>query len=72
VRAEFGVPEDRHLIQAVGLGFLGVDERPRQSVNSVSRRLLAEMVHRNGWSPEHGRSIVWSALWTTTSQLVSW
>jgi nitroreductase len=45
----FDVPRDRNLIAAVGLGYAGVDENPRGSVFSRTRRPLAEMVHRNRW-----------------------
>ena len=44
-----GVPDDRQLIGVVGLGHEGVDERPRGSAYSLSRRPLDEMVHRNRW-----------------------
>jgi nitroreductase len=46
---EFGVPADRKLIAAIGLGFPGVDENPRGSAFTRSRRPLDEMVHRNRW-----------------------
>ena len=49
VRRELGVPDDRQLIGVVGLGHEGVDERPRGSAYSLSRRPLEEMVHRNRW-----------------------
>lgn len=49
VHAAFGIPDDRNLIGVVGLGHPGVDESPRGSVHSLSRRPLAEMIHRNGW-----------------------
>ena len=45
----FAVPPDRNLIAAVGLGYAGVDENPRGSVYSRTRRPLDAMVHRNGW-----------------------
>jgi nitroreductase len=45
----FDVPADRNLIAAVGLGYAGLDESPRGSAYSRSRRPLAEIVHRNGW-----------------------
>jgi nitroreductase len=45
----FDVPRDRNLIAAVGLGYAGVDENPRGSAFSRTRRPLAEMVHRNRW-----------------------
>ena len=45
----FDVPPDRNLIAAVGLGYAGLDENPRGSAFSRSRRPLAEMVHRNRW-----------------------
>ena len=49
VRAEFGIPDDRGLIGVVGLGYPGVDTAPKGSAYSLSRRPLAEMIHRNGW-----------------------
>jgi nitroreductase len=49
LRQELGVPDDRQLIGVVGLGYEGVDERPRGSAYSLSRRPLDEMVHRNRW-----------------------
>jgi nitroreductase len=49
LRRELGVPDDRQLIGVIGLGHEGVDERPRGSAYSLSRRPLAEMVHRNRW-----------------------
>jgi nitroreductase len=45
----FDVPRDRNLIAAVGLGYAGVDENPRGSAFSRTRRPLDEMVHRNRW-----------------------
>jgi len=49
LRRELGVPDDRQLIGVVGLGYEGVDERPRGSAYSLSRRPLDELVHRNRW-----------------------
>jgi len=49
VGRELGVPPDRNLIAAIGLGYAGVDENPRGSVYSRARRPLEDMVHRNGW-----------------------
>jgi len=49
VRRELGIPEDRNVIGVVGLGYEGVDERPRGSAHSVSRRPLDDVVHRNRW-----------------------
>jgi hypothetical protein len=49
VRREFGIPADRNVIGVVGLGHPGVDARPRGSAYSLTRRPLADMVHRNGW-----------------------
>ena len=46
---EFEVPPDRNLIAAVGLGYAGVDENPRGSAFSRTRRPLVDMVHRNRW-----------------------
>ena len=46
---EFGVPPDRKLIAAVGLGYPGVDENPRGSAYTRPRRPFTEMVHRNRW-----------------------
>ena len=48
---EFGVPADRNLIAAIGLGYPGVDGNPRGSAFTRSRRSFDEMVHRNRWSP---------------------
>jgi nitroreductase len=50
LRREFGVPDDRTIIGVVGLGYAGHDAAPTGSAHSLSRRPLAEMVHRNGWS----------------------
>jgi nitroreductase len=49
VRGEFGIPPDRNVIGVVGLGYPGVDERPRGAAYSLTRRPLDDMVHRNGW-----------------------
>jgi nitroreductase len=49
LRHEFEIPDDRNIIGVIGVGYAGVDERPRGSAYSLSRRPLAEMVHRNGW-----------------------
>jgi nitroreductase len=49
VRREFAVPDDRRLIGVVGLGYPGVDEHPKGSAYSLSRRPLGELVHRNRW-----------------------
>jgi nitroreductase len=49
LREEFGIPDDRNIIGVIGLGYAGVDERPRGSAYSLSRRPLHEMVHRNRW-----------------------
>jgi nitroreductase len=49
VRAAFGIPDDRNLIGVVGLGYPGVDDAPKGSAHSLSRRPLADMIHRNGW-----------------------
>ena len=49
IRRWLGIPDDRNVIGVVGLGYAGVDERPRGSVYSLTRRRLDEMVHRNGW-----------------------
>ena len=49
VRAEFGIPDDRNVISVIGLGHPGVDDAPKGSAYSLSRRPLDEMVHRNGW-----------------------
>jgi nitroreductase len=46
---EFGVPADRKLIAVVGLGYEGVDEHPRGSALTRSRRPFDDMVHRNRW-----------------------
>jgi nitroreductase len=49
VRAEFGIPDDRNLVGVVGLGHPGADHSPKGSAYSLTRRPLAEMIHRNGW-----------------------
>ena len=49
IRRWLGIPDDRNVIGVVGLGYAGVDERPRGSVYSLTRRRLDEMVHRNRW-----------------------
>ena len=49
IAGEFGVPEGREMIGIVGLGYEGVDERPRGSAYSLKRRPFEEQVHRNGW-----------------------
>jgi hypothetical protein len=49
VRRAFGVPADRNVIGVVALGHPGVDERPRGSAYSLTRRPLDDMVHHNGW-----------------------
>jgi nitroreductase len=49
LRREFGIPDDRNIIGVIGLGYAGVDERPRGSAYSLSRRPLADMVHSNHW-----------------------
>ena len=49
VRREFGIPDDRNVIGVVGLGYAGKDDKPKGSAYSLSRRPLAEMVHRNRW-----------------------
>jgi nitroreductase len=49
VRREFGVPADRNVIGVVALGHPGVDESPRGSAYSLTRRPLDDMVHHNGW-----------------------
>ena len=49
LRQEFDIPDERNMICVIGLGYPGVDERPRGSAYSLSRRSLHEMVHRNRW-----------------------
>jgi nitroreductase len=49
LRTELAIPDDRNIIGVIGLGHAGVDERPRGSAYSLSRRRLEEMVHRNHW-----------------------
>jgi nitroreductase len=49
VREAFAIPDDRNLIGVIGLGYPGIDERPRGSAYSLPRRPLDEMVHRNRW-----------------------
>ncbi len=49
LREEFHIPADRNIIGVVGVGHPGVDERPQGSSDSLPRRPLDEMVHRNGW-----------------------
>jgi nitroreductase len=49
LRRELEIPDDRNVIGVVGLGHPGVDEHPRGSAYSLSRRPLDEMVHRNRW-----------------------
>jgi nitroreductase len=49
VRREFGVPADRNVIGVVALGHPGVDERPRGSAYSLTRRPLDDVVHHNRW-----------------------
>jgi nitroreductase len=48
-RHEFDIPDERNVIGVIGLGYAGVDERPRGSAYSLPRRSLHEMVHRNRW-----------------------
>jgi nitroreductase len=45
----FGIPKDRNLIGIVGLGYVGVDQKPQGSAYSLARRPLHEVIHRNGW-----------------------
>jgi nitroreductase len=49
LRHEFEIPDDRNIIGVIGLGYAGVDERPRGSAYSLSRRPLLDMIHRNRW-----------------------
>ena len=42
------------MIGVVGLGYAGVDERPRDSAYSLKRRRLDEMIHRNAGDPPPG------------------
>jgi nitroreductase len=49
LRHDLGIPDDRNIIGVIGLGYAGVDERPRGSAYSLSRRPLDEMIHRNRW-----------------------
>jgi nitroreductase len=49
LRHEFEIPDDRNIIGVIGLGYAGVDERPRGSAYSLSRRPLHDMIHSNRW-----------------------
>ena len=49
LRQEFDIPDERNIIGVIGLGYAGVDERPRGSAYSLSRRPFHEVVHRNRW-----------------------
>jgi hypothetical protein len=49
LRREFHIPDDRNVIGVVGLGHPGIEEKPRGSASSLSRRPLHEMIHRNRW-----------------------
>ena len=49
VHREFGIPDDCNIVGVVGLGYAGVDEAPRGSAYSLSRRPFDEQVHRNRW-----------------------
>jgi nitroreductase len=45
----FNVPGRLNLVAAVGIGYAGVDENPRGSAFSRSRRPLEDVIHRNRW-----------------------
>ena len=49
LRHELKIPDDRNIIGVIGVGYAKADEQPRGSAYSLSRRPLADMVHRNGW-----------------------
>lgn len=49
IRRELGVPDDRNIVGVIGLGHPAAEQPQVGSAYSLSRRPLAEMVHRNGW-----------------------
>jgi nitroreductase len=49
LRREFHIPDDHHLVGVVGLGYPGVEGKPKGSAYSLTRRPLDEMIHRNRW-----------------------